>query len=153
MLFSCGWQPVYYRNDSAIPIQTAYVDVLPIPEESGRLLVQRLKDLLNPQNENVEKKYILSVSLSEEINKDQGILEDNTSTRATMQITARFQLKGKNKLLLNDSSFVASSYNILMLPYPTVTAQKATRERLIGMLADKIAMRLAVYFKNLEQEE
>ena len=154
LLFTaCGWQPVYYRSDSDLPVETAFVEVLPVPEENGRLLVQQLKDLLNPQNENIDKKYALSVSLEERLNTDQGILGDNTSTRATMKITARFQLKKDDKVLLNDSAFATSSYNILMLPYPTVTAENTTRKRLIDMLADKIAMRLAVYFKTMEQSK
>ena len=150
---SCGWQPVYYREKSDVPVETAFVNVLPVPEEVGRLLTQQLRDLLNPQNENVDKKYALSVSLEERLNTDQGILGDNTSTRATMKITARFQLKKGDKALLNDTAFAASSYNILMLPYPTVTAENTTRKRLIDVLADKIAMRLAVYFKTMEQSK
>ena len=149
-LAACGWQPLYYQKDGGQPIQTAAINILPVPEENGRLLTQQLKDLLNPQNENIEKKYTLSVSLQEVLNTDQGILGDNTSTRATMQITAKFQLKEGDKTLLSDSSFASSSYNILMLPYPTVTAENTTRKRLIDMLADKIALRLAVYFKTTE---
>ena len=150
---ACGWQPVYYRSDSKLPIETAFVDVLPVPEENGRLLVQQLKDLLNPQNLAKEKKYTLSVSLEERLDTEQGILGDNTATRATMRMTARFRLMEKDKVLLTDTAFSTSSYNILMLPYPTVTAENTTRKRLIDVLADKIAMRLAVYFKTMEQSK
>ena len=152
LLFTaCGWQPVYYRSDSDLPVETAFVEVLPVPEENGRLLVQQLKDLLNPQNVEREKKYTLSVSLDERLDTEQGILGDNTATRATMRMTAHFRLMEKDKALLSDSAFSTSSYNILMLPYPTVTAESTTRKRLIDMLADKIALRLAVYFKTMEQ--
>ena len=153
MLGACSWQPLYYQGKLDVVSQTAQIEILPVAQESGRELVNKLKDLLNPENKDVEKKYSLFIFLKENINDDQGILGDNTSTRATMRITADFTLKEGNKVLLKETSFSTSSYNVLMLPYPTVTAQKATRERLIGMLADKIAMRLAVYFKNLEQEE
>ena len=148
IISACSWEPVYYKKDANMPVKTASIDILPVPEEQGRLLVQQLKDLLNPQDEKVEKRYSLSVSLDEKLNTDQGILGDNTSTRATMRITAHFQLKEKDTVLLTDSAFAISSYNILMLPYPTVTAETTTRKRLIDMLADKIAMRLAVYFQN-----
>ena len=150
---ACGWQPVYYQSNSDASIQTAAIDVMPIPDESGRLLTQQLKDLLNPQNELVEKKYVLTISLDEQLDREQGILGDNTATRATMRITAKFQLKQDDKILLTDSSFISSSYNILMLPYPTVTAENTTRKRLIDMLADKIAMRLVVYFKTVEKSK
>ena len=152
-LTACGWQPLYYQKDSDMPIQTASIHILPVPEENGRLLTQQLKDLLNPENETIEKKYTLSVQLQERLDTDQGILGDNTSTRATMRITAKFQLKEKDKVILSDSAFASSSYNILMLPYPTVTAENTTRKRLIDMLADKIALRLAVYFKTTEKDK
>ena len=136
-----------------MPIKTASVNILPVPEETGRLLVQQLKDLLNPQNETLEQRYSLSIALGENIYTDQGILEDNTSTRATMQITASFKLKEKDKILLEDSTFATSSYNILKTPYSTVTTENTIRKRLIDMLADKIAMRLAVYFNNQVDKE
>ena len=148
MLCACSWRPVYYQNSSDIPVQTISVDILPVPEENGRLLVQQLKDLLNPQNEQVEKEYTLSVRLEENLDTDQGILGDNTATRATMNIKAHYVLKKKDTVLLSDSTFATSSYNILMLPYPTITAEDKTRKRLIDVLADKIAMRIAVFIQN-----
>ncbi len=152
-LGACGWRPVYYQKQINVPLSTAQVEVLPVPEEAGRFLTQQLKDLLNPQKIDVEKKYTLQISIKESLNSDQGILGDNTSTRATMRLTAQITLKEKEKVLLNTSTFATSSYNILMLPYPTVTAENKTRERLLDMLADQIAMRVTVYFQKQQDKQ
>ena len=69
-----------------------------------------------------------------------------------MKITALFTLKQGNKVLLSEKAFSTSGYNILMMPYPTVTAENTTRKRLLDVLANNISMRLAVYF-NKENEK
>ena len=147
ILGGCSFQPLYYQEKMDLTSQTAAIDILPVAQESGRILVNKLKDLLNPENEDVEKKYSLSISLKESIDDDQGILGDNTSTRATMRITANFTLKEGQKVLLQENAFSTSSYNVLMLPYPTVTAENTTRKRLLEVLANNISIRLAVFFK------
>ena len=152
LLSGCGWRPVYYQDTADQSEDTACVDILPIPEETGRFLRLKLEDLLNPQKQDLPKKYVLQVSLSETINSDQGILGDNTATRATMRITAYILLKQDGNVLLNTSTFATSSYNILMLPYPTVTAENATRHRLLEMLSNQIATRVTVYLKKQDNQ-
>ena len=149
-LSGCGWQSVYYRPSADETMQTEKIAVLPISEETGRFLRSKLEDLFNPQKKDVAKKYTLQVVLTERIDSDQGILGDNTATRATMSLTAQIILKQKDKILLDTNTFASSSYNILMLPYPTVTAEDATRHRLLDVLAGQIATRVSVYFKNQE---
>ncbi len=150
----CGWHPVYYQNKSSDQtLQTASVDVLPIPDESGRFLRSQLNDLLNPQKQEIPKEYTLQVDLSEQLYTDQGILGDNTSTRATMRLNAHLILRKNDIVLLDTTTFASSSYNILMLPYPTVTAEQATRHRLLDMLADQVAMRVTAYFKSIRENQ
>ena len=153
-LSCCGWKSVYYQSDAQEGNdKTASVQINPVPNESGRILTQKLADILNPKAEDIEKKYVLKTQLTESLNTDQGIIGDNTTTRATMRITARFQLveKKTEKVLLNESTFAVSSYNILWMPYPTITAQEATRKRLIEVVAEQIGMRIAVFFNKDEQ--
>ena len=153
-LACCGWKSVYYESDVQNGnCKTAVVQINPVPNESGRILTQKLSDILNPCADNVEKKYILKTQLTETLDTDQGIIGDNTTTRATMRITGHFQLieKKTEKVLLNESTFAVSSYNILWLPYPTVTAQDATRKRLINVVAEQIGTRVAVFFNKDEK--
>ncbi len=147
---ACGFKPIYYtpKGETSVQELTAQIRILPVPEETGRLMVQTLKNTLNPDNLSVEKKYNLGVSLSKSINTDQGILNDNTSTRATMTMRAHYTLKdAQGKTVIDDSTFAMTSYNILTVPYSTVTAEQASERRLIKLLAEKISLHMANYFK------
>ena len=152
-LASCNWTPVYYSASSDQNLQTEKIDVLPIPNETGRFLKGKLEDLLNPEKQDVKKEYTLQILLKERIDSDQGILGDNTATRATMRLDAQIILRQKEKELLNTNTFAVSSYNILMLPYPTVTTEDATRHRLLEMLANQIATRVTAYFKKQQDAQ
>lgn len=155
LITGCGFQPIYYtpKGEKSVQSLTAQVQILPIPEETGRIMVQSLKSALNPENLSVEKKFSLSVRLNQHINTDQGILNDNTSTRATMTMTAYYVLKDKNgREIINDKAIAMESYNILTTPYSTVTAEQASQKRLIKLLSEKISLRLANYFKKTAHE-
>ena len=152
-LAGCGWAPVYYSESDEIGLQTEKIDVLPIKEETGRLLKMQLENLFNPSKVEAKKEYTLQVTLTEQINSDQGILGDNTATRATMQLDAHIVLMQKGKILLDTNTFAASSYNILMLPYPSVTAEEATRHRLVDVLANQVATRVTAYFKKNQESK
>lgn len=152
---SCSWKSVYYQPTPDGDIHTATVEIAPVPNQEGRQLVQKLKDILNAKDAQVEKQYILNVQLKEDLNTDQGIIGDNTSTRATMRITAQFQLINKlnNQVVIDESTFATSSYNILTMPYPTVTAREATRKHLIDRVAEQIGTRVAVFFSGMKHED
>ena len=152
-LSCCGWKPVYYESSSDGYQPTAVVEIEKVPNYEGRLLTQKLKDILNPTNEQVAKTYVLKTQLAETLDSDQGIVGDNTSTRATMRITANFQLidKKSGETVLDESTFAVASYNILSMPYPTVASEEATFKRLVDVVAEQIGTRIAVYFHKDEQ--
>ncbi len=155
LITACGFKPIYYTPAGQTPVQslTAQIRVLPVPEESGRLLVQTLKNTLNPDNLSVEKTHELSVVLTKNINTDEGILNDNTASRAKMTMTASYTLRDKDgRVVLADKTYALASYNILIVPYSTVTASQATERRLIKILGDKISLRMANYFKTQSDE-
>ncbi len=152
---ACGWTPVYLKTEqnASVVDETAQIRVARVPEETGRILVRTLNSNLNPDNTDVPKKYELSIHLSETVNSDQGILGDNTATRATMRLTAAYTLKdlSSQQVLLSDTAYTVSSYNILTAPYATLTAEQTTRRRLAELLADSIALRMANYFKGKQK--
>ena len=149
----CGFTPVYWQDKDAPSFleKTAQVEITPIPEESGRILTQALKDNLNPKNMDAPKNYTLSVQIKETIDKDQGILGDKTSTRATFYLKAVYQLKTAKKVLLSSTAQAISSYNILTDPYSTVTAEQAVRDRLLKALAKDISLQITSYLKSEEE--
>ena len=60
--------------------------------------------------------------------------------------------KAKEAVLIDESTFAESSYNILTLPYPTVMADEATRKRLLDVVAEQIGTRIAVFFAENKHE-
>ena len=152
-LTGCGFSPVYWQDGTDFLEKTAQVSIAPIPEYSGRILTQALKDNLNPKNIDAPKNYTLTVKINETIDKDQGVLGDKTSTRATFYLKAFYFLKAGDKELLSSIASATSSYNILPDPYSTVTAEQAVRERLLKILANDISVQITAYFKHEEASQ
>ena len=152
LLLGCGFRPVYYTREGDVSFdeKTAAVQIEPIPEEIGRICVQELKNNLNPENKDVPYKYRLQVSLDKKETQDTGILEDNTATRATMTITAKYTLLeiSTGKKIVNRSVSAISSYNILRAnPYATLTTEQSTEKALVKNVADQIALHITEKMK------
>ena len=152
MFVGCGFRPVYYtqKNEVSFDEKTASVRIEPIPEEIGRICVQELKNNLNPEGKNVPQKYVLQVSLIKREAQDEGILEDNTATRATMTIVAKYTLSeiSTGKKIIGRSVSAVSSYNILRAnPYATITTAQATEKTLVKNVADQIALHVTEKMK------
>ncbi|MBO7332112.1 MAG: hypothetical protein J6U64_00415 [Alphaproteobacteria bacterium] len=147
LLVSCGFRPVYYTGKGEVPFdtKTATIQIMPIPNEIGRICKQELKNNLNPENKDVPYKYQLEVTLEKQEIRDQGILEDNTATRATMIMKAHYSLTeiATRKEVAKGTVFAESSYNILRAnPYATITKADSTEKELVKNLANQIALHL-----------
>lgn len=147
LLSACGFRPVYYTKKGDVPFdtKTAAIQIMPIPNEIGRICRQELKNNLNPENKNVPYKYQLNVTLIKKEISDQGILEDNTATRTTMIMRANYSLKDieAKKDIATGSVLAESSYNILRAnPYATITKADSTEQELVKNLANQIALHL-----------
>ena len=152
VLTGCGFTPVYYTSANKISVdeKTAAIKIEPIPEEIGRICVQELKNNLNPENKTIPYQYVLRVSLSKRETQDEGILEDNTATRATMTMTAQYALENisSGKKIVNHRVSAISSYNILRAnPYATLTTAQSTEKDLVKNLADQIAIHITEKMK------
>ncbi len=147
-LSACSWTPVY--KTVGLIEQTNTVLVNPIPNLSGRLMTRLLNNILNPDHIQTEKKYVLSVNLTEETVRDQGILSDDTASRENLYVTADYELKDikSGKVILNSSTKLVDSYDILSQPYATVTRSQKARENLIQLLSETIGNHVASVIKN-----
>ena len=79
-----------------------------------------------------------------------GILEDNTATRSTMTIFAKYTLWeiSTGKKIVNRSVSAVSSYNILRdNPYATLTTAQSTEKALVKNVADQIALHITEKMK------
>ena len=145
---SCGFSPLYYKT--SIRDNKIYVNT--ISEAMGQKLRFELSSRLSPSGFPKDPDYYLDVNLEKKIYEKQGLLEDSTSTRYTLQITAQFFLKKDGRVVFKDSLRMRSSYDILYNPYATQSSSQTAEDNIIMRLADMIALRIDVYLKDKTAE-
>lgn len=155
-LSACGFTPLYTSQETLkITEETAQIEILPIPNYYGFLISNNLNDRLNPEKKNVSKIYNLSVQLNPIIYEDQMIQENNLSTNKKIIIRATYTLTNRKtgKVLIQTTTSVSGSYNILKSPYATVVDQDKNQIELIRILSNDIATHIITYFKQENSRE
>jgi len=148
-LGACGFRPLYGgTDDTSAPAEFAAIEIKPIADRIGQQLHNRLLDYLNPRGRPSAPRYILRVSLAE--NVERLAVEKNAfATRANVWLRASYSLheaKG-GKPLLSANDVVVSSYNILRSDFATLQAQRDAETRATRELGNDIRLRLAAFFQ------
>jgi LPS-assembly lipoprotein len=147
LLASCGFEPLYAeRGDVAATDQLAAVRIEPLPDRSGQVLYNALRDGLNPLGRPASPDYVLRIQL-EEISEELALRTDETATRVNLTLTASFALlpiEGKEPVF-EGVSRTTTAYNVLASPYATLTSSEDARARALGDLAREIRQRLAIF--------
>ena len=151
----CTFRPLYRpsRNPAAAPEQQlAAVRIVPLTDRLGQLMHNALRNELNPRGQPSNPSYRLVLSL-DETTDEVAIRSDETASRNDIILVARFQLvrEGSDEQLLNASSTVTDSYDVLASAFATDSAQEAARERNVRRLAKQVRLQLASYFASAEQ--
>lgn len=148
-LSGCGFKPLYRTeaDDPAISAALAAIEIAPIEDRIGQRVHNELLDRITPLGRAAEPRYILTVILDEE-RENVALLQDETVTRANYQITARFRLADYNDdtVLLDGSTWAATSFDVVRSDYSTLMAQQAAQGRLAADIAQEIRIRLSIYF-------
>ena len=157
-LNACGFQPLYAnktgllpKQDEAITEEIAKIYVAPIQNRLGMIMRQDLQNTLAPRASK-DKVYTLQVTNEKILVSEQGIRSDNIPTRITIGYKSVYTLRKGADVILQDSAFAQSSYNVLQSAYSTVTAEQDVEERIIKLLAQDIALRVTVFLKKYLQE-
>jgi LPS-assembly lipoprotein len=147
LLASCGFQPLYAeRGDVAAADQLAAVRIEPLPDRSGQVLYNALRDGLNPLGRPASPDYVLRIRL-EEVSEELALRTDETATRVNLTLTASFALvpiEGKEPVF-EGVSRTTTAYNVLASPYATLTSSEDARSRALDDLAREICQRLAIF--------
>ncbi|MDR3733963.1 MAG: LPS assembly lipoprotein LptE [Acidobacteriaceae bacterium] len=148
LLGGCGYQPVYGSRGADIgsdKLQNIAIDT--IADRSGQelrnLLIDRFYRVDRPSN----PKYRLSINLTS-ATVSTAIQKDTTATRAQMSLVASYTLfnKADGKSLFSTNSRAIVDFNILSTQYGSLVTQQDATDRGIALIADDIALRLALYF-------
>lgn len=151
MLSACGFQPLY--GDRAHPADRllASVALENIPDRDGQKLRLLLSDRFYSTSPQTSARYKLAVRYVAS-RQELGIRRDDVATRARLSLTGYFTLTpldGSKPFSGSERSFV--SYNILLDPYATSSAEENATERGLTQLADNISNRIALYLAGLEK--
>jgi LPS-assembly lipoprotein len=150
-LASCGFQPLYGSkgvSGSDAVAHLAAVRISPIPDRSGQLLRNALRDKLTPRGKHARAVYQLDVSL-EESRSDLVILQDATSTFAKMRISAKYVLNdtASGRPLTRGTSESTTVFNIVESEFANLNAQSDARARAVNQISDDIRLRLGLFFR------
>jgi LPS-assembly lipoprotein len=147
LLAACGFQPLYAERAGANAAdQLAAIRIEPLPDRSGQLLYNALRDGLNPLGSPASPDYRLKVKLDESL-EELAFQTDETATRVNMTLTAAFALfpsEGKEPVF-EGVSRTTTAYNVLTSPYATLTSSEDARARALDDIAREIRARLAVF--------
>ncbi|MCI0431672.1 MAG: LPS assembly lipoprotein LptE [Rhodospirillales bacterium] len=147
LLAACGFQPLYgERGVATASDQLAAIRIQPIPDRSGQVLYNALRDGLNPLGPPASPEYLLRVQLSEDT-EGVALRTDETATRVNLTLTAIFALHAGDakEPLYRGVSRTTTAYNVLDSPYATLTSAEDARARALQDIAREIRGRLAVF--------
>lgn len=144
---ACGFQPLYgERGAAAASDQLAAIRIQPLPDRSGQILYNALRDGLNPLGRPASPDYVLRVRLDESA-EELALRTDETATRVNLTLTAAFALFAGDakEPVYQGVSRTTTAYNVLDSPYATLTSEEDARARALDDMAREIRTKLAVF--------
>ncbi len=155
-LAGCGFAPLYAPPQDGTPRGGArdVADVLatiaitPGETRLAQVLRNRLVAALTPRGYPAEPRYRLEFTLAEQV-EGFAFRPDRAVTRERIEIRAHYVLldaTSETRILEGDST-AWSSYDVVQSDFANISAQRDARRRAADVLADRIAARLARYFR------
>jgi LPS-assembly lipoprotein len=168
LVSGCGWKPLYERpgasvNSGGASAELAKISIDPVETLKGpdplsgnptetlyhsraaQLLQNYLKEALNPYGAPEAASYHLAVQLTQ-LTRAASSLGDGTATREDLVMSAQYRLNnGKDKTVLDETTSIVTSYDILREPYADLTSRRDAQQRAAQQIAEAIQTRLAAY--------
>jgi len=147
-LAGCGFQPMYAENGGgSVNDDLQAVRIAPLPERSGQILHNYLRDDINPQGQPLEPAYELRIGLAE-TTEDSGIRRDETASREIITMRAAFELVELNgqAVVFQAQACSSTAYNVLDDRFASIVSAQDARDRALRELSADIKLRLAAYF-------
>lgn len=146
-LGACGLRPLYTGGANGPVVETLRaVQVSPIPDRSGWLVYNALRDRLSAGEQDGEKRYRLEVELDDTIT-GLGIRGDRAATRERRTLRARYRLVdlATGNVVLDATAGSDAGIDVVSSEYATVAAEQTALERLSEVVADQIVARLSLF--------
>jgi LPS-assembly lipoprotein len=153
-LAGCGWAPLYADPQTGpADEELRAIRVAPVPERIGQRLALALRESLNPAGEPTRQRYILRTTL-QVARLDLGIQTQGLGTRGRLDVYANFILSDSTSgtQLLNSTSHVAESFDILANLYSDTVAEDDARTRAVEEIRSDIVSRLTLFLQRRTAE-
>ena len=165
LLSSCGFRPLYRAEESADVVQLMeQTRVNLIKNRTGQRLRTLLMMRMSPNGDPSNPVYVLDVDL-EETTRQLGYLRDATSSRAILNLEAKYALKDAKtgKTVFMGSQMASANYSILRSPvdssrlntsdYSTMVSEDGCRGRAINQLAHDLKLQIALRLRELNRPQ
>ncbi|MBP5858148.1 hypothetical protein KAJ83_14100 [Marivibrio halodurans] len=155
-LAGCGFQPVYTRQATAAGEMSPTADLYAtkieiIQNRRGQILRNLLLDRMNPYGPPQDPLYNLNTTLVVSI-VGLGVQADATTSRSQATVTVTSVLSGAGEPQTFKVS-ATSSFNITESDYGSVVAEDDAVEKALEVLADRLTLQIAAFFRNARQQE
>lgn len=150
-LSGCGLHPLYSGGGSgAVASTLSSVEVAPMEGKAGWLMGNALRDRLRTT---ATPRYRLEIKLDDRIT-GLGIGRDDSVSRERRTLRARYQLidLANGAVLLDAASGSDAGIDVVNAEYATIAAENTALERLSGIVADQIIVRIASYVQRTTPE-
>ena len=148
LLAGCGFRPLYGSGgQGSVGAEFLQIEIDTIKDREGQLLRNELVQLFYGGQQPLAPTYRLSAELKEG-KTSLAVQKSAFATRGNLTVTSSFKLtdRSSGEAVLQSSSRVTASYNILDSEFASLLAEKNARERALKQLAQDIRIRLASYF-------
>jgi LPS-assembly lipoprotein len=148
-LAACGFHPLYgERGPLGYNPVLAAIEVKPAPDRVGQILVEALREQLNPAGAQLKPRYVLTIKL-QLVPVNLGLERDNTSTHGELKLIATMRLtpSGSENVALEQTIQSIASFDYTFDAYATEVAQNSARDVAANDLAREIAEKLAIYLQ------
>ena len=149
VLTACGFHPLYGAHQPlGYDPNLAAIEVRPAPDRVGQILVDALREELNPSGAQLKPRYVLNMTVTL-ASANLGIERDNTSTHGELTITASIRLnrEGSEDILMSGTVQRIASFVYPFDAYAATVAQDNARDIAANDLAREIAEKLAIYMR------
>lgn len=144
-LSACGLRPLYAGGSSGAVAQgMGSVEIDPIEGKAGWLVHNALRDRLEPIAGGTGPAYRLHVELDDQITGF-GVRTDDAVTRERRTLRARYQLfdAATGAVVMDATAGSDAGIDVASSEYATIAAEDTALERLAGIVADQIVIRMA----------
>lgn len=152
-LAACGFRPLHGDGGGSIRTDLSDIEIAPVADRVGQMFRNHLLETIHPEGQPSAPRYRLVTGLTERVQRV-GFQKNEFATRANLLLAANYTVisLSTREELFSGSHSVAASYNILSQQYATLISEADARGRAAQALADEVALRLSIFFADLQAE-